>query len=144
MFLFLPIWQIRDATLLIICWYSLIVSLCMLYVLHTHSNIIDTNGASANSHVAKARSDNSDDAQDHSGWLRAAAFMNIDAKVETTTVGPDIIITANATEKPKGHPGYTLLDEDTVSFFTPVPPMRSDTWAALHETVTSTTSPTSH
>lgn len=39
------------------------------------------------------------------------------AATTTTTVEPEVIIvTANATEdKPKGHPGYTLLDKDTVS-----------------------------
>eukprot|EP00057_Strongylocentrotus_purpuratus_P031952 XP_786199.3 PREDICTED: alpha-N-acetylgalactosaminide alpha-2,6-sialyltransferase 3 [Strongylocentrotus purpuratus] len=104
---------IRDATLLVICWYSLVVSLCMLYVLHTHSDTIGTNRVS--NHVAKARSDNSDP-QDQFGWMRVA-FVNANTKpaMATTTVEPEVIIaTANATDDtPKGHPGYTLLDKDT-------------------------------
>nr|XP_054764200.1 alpha-N-acetylgalactosaminide alpha-2,6-sialyltransferase 5-like [Lytechinus pictus] len=100
--------EIRDATLLVICWYSLVVSLCMLYVLHTHSDVIIGNRVS--NHVAKARSDNSSP-QDHSGWIRAAS----NTKTTTTTAGPEVVIvtTANGTEKPSGHPGYTLLDKDT-------------------------------
>ncbi|XP_071495180.1 alpha-N-acetyl-neuraminyl-2,3-beta-galactosyl-1,3-N-acetyl-galactosaminide alpha-2,6-sialyltransferase-like isoform X1 [Diadema antillarum] len=110
---------VRDATLLIICWYSLIVSLCMLYVLHTHSNIVD---AGSQLHEAQLRSDHASPQHfERQGWVRSAAFLNGNAdaadtnlrpRPTTSTAGPDIIVTSNATSKPSSLQGYTLLDSD--------------------------------
>ena len=114
--------QVRDATLLIICWYSLIVSLCMLYVLHTHSSVVDTDS----NHVAKARSTHiNNNPQDRSGWLRAAFFNGNPPKPTTTTVVPQIV-TVNATDKQKKPSGYTLLDNDEVSSFERSPLLSAD------------------